>query len=479
MRVQTSSATISIADCLIANNTANSGNGGGVFAQGPTTISNTTVRDNVSSIGGGGIWVQSGGSLVLTSSTVSGNSANQSTASGGGVFCQGPLTVLSSTIHNNRAGSGGGIAFFGAQTTVGTITHSTITDNRVYSALASGGGIRVSGSEAFSLGHSIVAGNVFEATVTNGTGPDISGAVNSLGYNLIQDASGATITGNAATNITGVAAGLGPLANNGGPTQTRLPQIGSPARDAGDPAFAPPPATDQRGEPRVQNGRIDIGAAEVGAAAPTVAGIQVNGGGAQRSMVRSLVVTFSEVVNFAGGDANAAAAFTLSRVGGGGNVGLQAAVSTDAQGRTVVTLTFTNANPAVIHQETLANGGPPSLANGRYQLSIADGAVTTPAGAALDGDNNGTPGGAYLSPLDTAGSGAGYHFGLFRLCGDITGNGVNDLLDLAAFRSTFNQTGPNPPNPAFLDGFDFDNNDVIDLVDLAIFRACFNANLFP
>jgi hypothetical protein len=34
--------------------------------------------------------------------------------------------------------------------------------------------------------------------------------------------------------------------------------------DAGDPAFASPPATDQRGFPRVAMGRIDIGAYEYG-----------------------------------------------------------------------------------------------------------------------------------------------------------------------------------------------------------------------
>ena len=57
---------------------------------------------------------------------------------------------------------------------------------------------------------------------------------------------------------------LGPLANNGGPTRTRLPLAGSPAIDAGDPAFGGSPTTDQRGTgfARVINGRLDIGATE-------------------------------------------------------------------------------------------------------------------------------------------------------------------------------------------------------------------------
>jgi hypothetical protein len=60
---------------------------------------------------------------------------------------------------------------------------------------------------------------------------------------------------------------LGPLQDNGGPTRTMAPLVGSPALDAGDNTDAPP--TDQRGAPRIAQGTIDIGAYEV-QAAPTV-----------------------------------------------------------------------------------------------------------------------------------------------------------------------------------------------------------------
>ena len=68
---------------------------------------------------------------------------------------------------------------------------------------------------------------------------------------------------------------LGPLADNGGPTMTHAPLVGSPAVDAGDPAAVAGagnvPLFDQRGEPfgRVRDAdeaggvRIDIGAVEV------------------------------------------------------------------------------------------------------------------------------------------------------------------------------------------------------------------------
>src|SRR5207247_1205120 len=58
---------------------------------------------------------------------------------------------------------------------------------------------------------------------------------------------------------------LGPLQDNGGPTFTHALLPGSPAIDAGDPKFTPPPYYDQRGPVfwRVRNGRIDSGSFEV------------------------------------------------------------------------------------------------------------------------------------------------------------------------------------------------------------------------
>jgi len=53
---------------------------------------------------------------------------------------------------------------------------------------------------------------------------------------------------------------LGPLQDNGGPTFTHALLPGSPAIDAGDSKFTPPPFYDQRGTPfvRVFNGRMTL-----------------------------------------------------------------------------------------------------------------------------------------------------------------------------------------------------------------------------
>jgi uncharacterized MnhB-related membrane protein len=85
----------------------------------------------------------------------------------------------------------------------------------------------------------------------------------SLGYNLSSDGAGGYLTGPGDQIYTDPL--LGPLQNNGGPTFTHALLPGSPAIDAGDPNFTPPPFFDQRGPGfnRVANGRIDIGSFEV------------------------------------------------------------------------------------------------------------------------------------------------------------------------------------------------------------------------
>jgi hypothetical protein len=212
----------------------------------------------------------------------------------------------------------------------------------------------------------------------------------------------------------------------------------------------------------------------VGTVAPpptTVAAVQVNGGAAQRSAVRSVTVTFSGPVTFTGGTANAAAAFALTRLtNGGGGVGLIAAVATDGQGRTVVTLTF-QAGGATDPLSNL-NGGLPSLADGRYRLDILSSSVSGAGGQALDGDGNGTAGGDFHSAPDTA---PGTGPALYRLFGDATGNGGVDLSDLALLRGTFNaSTG----DSAYLGYLDSDDSGTVDLSDLGQFRSRFNLSVF-
>ena len=90
-----------------------------------------------------------------------------------------------------------------------------------------------------------------------------NGVVMSRGYNLSSDDAFGILTGPG--DLIRTDPMLGPLQNNGGRTLTHALLPDSPAIDAGDPNFTPPPFFDQRGagHPRVVNGRVDKGSFEV------------------------------------------------------------------------------------------------------------------------------------------------------------------------------------------------------------------------
>jgi len=452
VRVQTSSTTTTITGSTFTNNTASGSlnSGGAVLIQGTTIVRGTTMTGNNAGSGGGGLWVQ--GNLTVTDSNISNNFANSSVASGGGVFIQGNLTMTNTTVHGNRAGSGGGVSYTGGSSNTSTITSSTITNNQVYFGLASGGGLEVGGPNQV-LGNTIIAGNFFEATASSGTGPDVSGSVSSLGYNLMGNGSGATFTGVTTGNQIGTTGAaidpkLGPLQMNGGRTATRLPLAASPVINAGDPSFASPPGpvNDERGSgyARVEFGRIDIGAAE--AQAGRVTSAVVNGGAVQRSRVTDLTVNFGSVVSL---PANPAAAFQLvnTTIGPGAVVTLSVDLSGSTATQTVAKLSWTG---------PVTEGGG-SLIDGNYTLTILGSQITGEGGLQLDGNGDGTPGGDNVSTL-------------FRLFGDVDGNKAVNGLDLTAFRGAFGTTSA---DAAFVAAFDFNGDGVINGTDLTQFRNRF------
>ncbi len=211
-------------------------------------------------------------------------------------------------------------------------------------------------------------------------------------------------------------------------------------------------------------------------APPAISSVQVNDGSAQRSEVRSITVTFSEEVTFAGSgtvNQDAAAAIELTHVQDNTNINnVAAAVSTNNSAETVVTLTFTTAGNAAteIDRVSAENGGAASLADGRYQMTILGSSVSA-GGLALNG---GGANGNYVSPNDTQGGGPG-QLELYRIFGDTNGDGVVDQVDLAQFRSAFNASAG---NPLYLSILDADNSGTIDQLDLAQFRQRFNGSVF-
>jgi hypothetical protein len=241
---------------------AGAGLGGGLSNGGTLTVSNSTLSGNSAYYGGG---IYSSATLTISNSTLSGNSAPNG---GGGIYNRGTLTVSDSTLSGNSAFSnGGGIANDG--TFPVTLTNVTLTANRANTggSYRGGGGLFVY-SGAPVLHNTLIAGNFRGATGT--THDDAFGALDPGGdYNLIGDGTGMTGLGNGVNgNLLGSASApidplLGPLQDNGGPTPTMALLPGSPALDAGNNAYAT--LFDQRGPgfPRVLYGAIDIGAVEL------------------------------------------------------------------------------------------------------------------------------------------------------------------------------------------------------------------------
>ena len=212
--------------------TAGKGSGGGIFTTTTLTIANSTFTgnsatytgsggDDVTSSGNGG-GIYSTGTLAITNSTISGNTAAHPNSTGG----------------TDGSGTGGGVFIFNGQG--GTLT----------------------------LKNTIVAGN------TARLNRDLQGTVTGT-FNLIGDGTGSTgLTNTVNGNKVGTLAApidplLGPLANNGGATQTMALLGTSPAIDAGSNALALDPlgaplATDQRGTgfSRIAGSKVDIGAFE-------------------------------------------------------------------------------------------------------------------------------------------------------------------------------------------------------------------------
>ncbi len=235
--------------------------GGGIATQGSTlNINYTTVSGNKAHFAGG-IYVANLGAstkLNLVGSTVTGNTA---ISDGGGLFVFGAgATLTNSTIANNFAdtGTGGGLSLQNSSAGTATVIviNNTIAFNR---SSANGGGITaISGS--LNLKNTLIAGNI------SGTNADIQAAFVSEGFNLVQTRG--TSSGYVASDLAnGTAPQLATLGFNGGPTLTLLPAAGSPAINAIPSSNCSGITLDQRGYTRPAN-QCDIGAVEVGAAAP-------------------------------------------------------------------------------------------------------------------------------------------------------------------------------------------------------------------
>jgi hypothetical protein len=240
------------------------GRGGGIYNDtGTLTLANSVVSNNPASGGGGGIH-NSAGRLTLINNLIHDNVVNSYPGgSGGGIYNGGMLTLVNNTISENtargggsppRPGRGGGVYNGGTM----TLTNNTISHNAAknYNYGSYGGGIYNSG--AATLVNNIASDNSVDYyydvdnDILYGGGANCEGAVTSGGHNLD---SGDTCGFAGPGDLSDTDPLLGPLQDNGGPTETYALLRGSPAIDAGSNTACP--ATDQRGELRPTDGDSD------------------------------------------------------------------------------------------------------------------------------------------------------------------------------------------------------------------------------
>jgi hypothetical protein len=263
--------------------------GGGLYNYfGTVTLTASTVAYNAAIGGQGG---NGGGGRALA-----GLGGNGKYGEGGGLdSIEGTLTLIDSTVAANRAmggnggpggfivnnvtggaggdgydATGGGVYTFGCQL---SFRNSTVAFNT-----ASGGHKGLGGSGApdgrdgsgtgggvspiLDLGRGAPAAvsSLFGGNTAD-TNPDFSGTFTTVDHSLVANGQGAgSISNGVNGNIVGVDPLIGPLADNGGPTLTVALLPGSPALNHG--ANPDGLATDQRGQPRLRESQVDIGAFE-------------------------------------------------------------------------------------------------------------------------------------------------------------------------------------------------------------------------
>ncbi len=265
--IYNSGGTLTITNSTVSGH--NGGLGGAIYSSGGTLIiANSIFSDNISTSYGGGI--ANTGVLTITDSTFSGNTGGEF-AGGGAIYSDDSLTITNSTFSNNT--SGRGAIFNGGPA---TITNSTFTGNSGVND--GGGGVYNQGTltitnSTFSGNSANVGGDIYQlgsssilnlynnilANSVSGGHCEIGDGTISGNNNLIENTTSACgFTNGVNGNITGSDPDLGAL--TGSPAYFPL-NSGSLAINAGNDANCP--STDQRGVTRPQGSHCDIGAYEV------------------------------------------------------------------------------------------------------------------------------------------------------------------------------------------------------------------------
>lgn len=303
-----------VRECIVANNRT-TGHGAGIFMASGTTVSNGLVRGNrvESSSSGAGVYVAGNSLLVdseIRSNEVTGNGygagvyiagvardcwihSNTNKYRGGGVATSGG-TLEDCLVEWNRGGEGGGLFSDTGKIHRNRFLHNTGSGGAAYLRTGSifrnnlvvgnhspnvGGGVRIQHGTGQLVENNTLAGNyagtygggLYQETgaVTNtivwgnqakSGGQDFRGSVTNIGYSCASDLPADPLKGivnrDPLFEKPGSGAGL-----NHVPGRYAL-KLGSPAADSGLDLAWMAGAVDLAGDPRVLNGRVNMGAYE-------------------------------------------------------------------------------------------------------------------------------------------------------------------------------------------------------------------------
>jgi predicted outer membrane repeat protein len=392
----TDSAILSVSNVVFVNNRT-SGSGGAINARRGLGLSvdDCTFATNTASSLGGAIDVElaqfefevQNSTFVGNVSGVNEDGTTNGSAGNGGAINMSPyygFRIVNCTFAGNRVFNGSGGALWAGNasaSTVHQIADCTLTAN---AADGAGGGVEYvpnngGVSYALTLDNSIISGDLAA------TNADLDINTNHLsGMSLTSQlvVTNNCLMGASVTNLFGT----NTLADNGGATETIALNPNGPAINAGDNSVIPAGfTTDQAGQPRINDGTVDIGAYEFQFAAPAItsAGGVIFVAGVSNSFSITASGAPTPVVTVAG-TLPAGVSFT--------NGVLAGTPPSGSSGAYALTLTATNGiSPNTAQAFTLTVMGPDPLAihPGFNTNGFAWSFNGTPAAAGADINNNG------------------------------------------------------------------------------------------
>ena len=470
-------------DDMVFNANHAAGDGGAIHVDidAPLTIRNSVFTNNTASRGGA-ISLLGNGSLVMEHTTLSGNTATNPTAGGGGGlyfsgqaspvppvdFVPSTLIVRNSTISNNTSAFQGGAILVEVFAGELLVQNSTLSGN--VAAQAGGAIAVVAGAGSITLQSSTVTGNAASGAAGGGGGiyraSDLANTLH-ITNSVVSENTGAAAPDIRTDNFTtatahhsaiGSSAGftldpasynnrpfgenpmLGPLRFNGGVTRTRMPLPGSPLINNGSNANVQDIYTDQRGPgyPRLIGPAVDIGAVESDSAIDTAPPEVTAAAFDYLTPPLSLRFSFSEYVE---------PSFTYDKLF---LVDLATGIRIHRD-RIAVTAYDPQTNTGTFTFPGFAGG---VLPDGNYRASFVPNGITDPSGNAVP---------------DT------WTFDFYVLAGDANRDRTVNFDDLAILAQHYNTTGKD-----FAKGnFSHDPAGNVDFDDLALLAQRYNITLAP